>query len=92
LFSYQVNSSTEWGGRTQTTIFCPNVYFDIGQTLHLKLAAMQAYPEELRDYPHPRSIKALRHRAAVFGNEVGYESAEAFKLLLHRGAVDLKAA
>jgi len=88
LLSYQVNSSTEWGGRTQTTVFCPTVFFDISSTLELKLAAMSVYEDEVRDYPHPRSLAALRHRAALHGCEVGYENAEPFKLLLYRGTVE----
>jgi LmbE family N-acetylglucosaminyl deacetylase len=87
VLSYQVNSSTEWGGRTQNTIFCPNFFVDISHTLEIKLAAMEVYVDELRDYPHPRSIQALRQRSMVYGNEVGYESAEPFKLLLYRGAL-----
>ena len=89
VLSYQVNSSTEWGGRTQTTIFCPNYFVDISSTVELKLAAMEVYVDELREYPHPRSIKSLRQRAAVYGNEVGYEAAEPFKLLLYRGELGL---
>ena len=85
VLSYQVNSSTEWGGRTQTTIFCPNYFVDISSTIGQKLAAMEVYTDELREYPHPRSIRSLRQRAAVYGNEVGYEAAEPFKLLLFRG-------
>lgn len=90
LLSYHVNSATEWGGRTQATVFCPNVFFDISSTLHLKLAAMQVYADEVREYPHPRSLDALRHRAAVHGTEVGYENAEPFKLLLYRGTLDAR--
>jgi len=85
LFSYQVNSSTEWGGRTQQTIFCPNVFIDITTTIEAKLKAMLSYEAELREYPHPRSIDAIRQRAQVFGTEVGYHFAEPFKLVLHRG-------
>ena len=87
VLSYQVNSSTEWGGRTQTTIFCPNYFVDITSTIDLKLAAMEVYVDELRQYPHPRSIRSLAQRAAVYGNEVGYEAAEPFKLLLFRGEI-----
>ncbi|MCA9259099.1 MAG: PIG-L family deacetylase [Planctomycetales bacterium] len=84
VLSYWVNSSTEWGGRSQATVFCPNLYVDIAETVERKLAAMERYVDELRDYPHPRSLQAIRLRAAVTGNEVGIEFAEAFKVLLCR--------
>ena len=86
VYSYQVNSSTEWGGRTQLTMFCPNVFIDIKETIETKLRSMEAYSAELRDYPHPRSIQAMRQRAQVYGNEVGLEYAEPFKLILARHA------
>jgi N-acetylglucosamine malate deacetylase 1 len=84
LLAYQVNSSTEWGGRTDRTIFVPNVFVDVTDTIEQKLAAMAAYTDELRPYPHPRSIQALRERAAVYGSEVGVAFAEPFRLLLAR--------
>jgi LmbE family N-acetylglucosaminyl deacetylase len=84
LLTYWVNSSTEWGGRTQATVFCPNLYVDVTQTIDAKLSAMEKYQDELRPYPHPRSVEAIRQRAAVTGTEVGYAYAEAFKLLLAR--------
>lgn len=93
LFSYYVNSSTEWGGRTQSTMFCPNYFLDISSTINLKLEAMAAYIDELRDLPHPRSLEAVRQRAAVSGHEVGFQYAEPFKLLLyHCGLEDFETA
>lgn len=84
LLSYHVNSSTEWGSRTQGTIFCPNYYIDISSTIQQKLDAMICYEDELRPAPHPRSLPAIRSRAEVFGSEIGVSHAEGFKLLLHR--------
>ncbi len=92
LLGYHVSSSTEWGGRTQNTIFCPNYFVDVSETIDIKLAAMAVYKDELRPPPHPRSLEALRHRAAVSGHEVGFCYAEAFKLLLHRSGAAARAA
>ena len=87
LLGYHVNSSTEWGGRTQATVFCPNYFVDVSSTIDTKIAAMECYVDELRPLPHPRSLEAIRQRAAVFGHEVGFHFAEAFKLLLVREGV-----
>ena len=84
LFSYHIGSSTEWGLREPTEGFRPNVYVDIEPTLPLKIEAMERYTDELRVFPHPRSIEGIRHRAAVFGTEAGFSAAEGFKLLLYR--------
>lgn len=84
ILNYYVNSSTEWGGRTSHTMFLPNYFVDISSSLGTKLSAMHAYQEELREYPHPRSIKSIEHRAMVFGSEVGCCAAEPFHIVLSR--------
>lgn len=81
LLSYYVNSSTEWGNLLSDERFDPNVFVDISATINLKLSAMEKYQTELRTYPHPRSLEALRTTAKYFGNMVGLEYAEPFKLI-----------
>ena len=61
--------------------FLPNVYVDISNTLKRKIKAMAAYKTELKDYPHPRSLKAITVHAEQRGLEVGVEAAEAFLLI-----------
>ena len=61
--------------------FHPNVFIDISATIDDKLNAMKMYETEIRTYPHPRSIKAMRISAQYFGNTVGIEYAEPFKLI-----------
>ncbi len=83
IYSYFVNSSSEWGSRIHGGGFNPNVYIDIIETIDLKIKAMEKYNSELRDYPHPRSIEGIRVRAQVHGLEVGLKYAEPFKLILN---------
>jgi LmbE family N-acetylglucosaminyl deacetylase len=59
----------------------PNLYVDITDTIDVKIAAMECYATELRDYPHPRSSRALRERAAYWGSHVGRQAAEPFQVL-----------
>lgn len=59
-----------------------NYYADIAETLELKLRAMRVYETELRDYPHPRSLEALRYAAQSAGAAVGLRAAEAFESVL----------
>jgi len=42
---------------------------------------MDCYETELRDYPHPRSSRALRERAAYWGSHIGRPAAEPFAVL-----------
>lgn len=76
IYSFEVLSSTEWN---YPLSFSPNVFFDIGDTLALKLKAMTEYKLELREYPHPRSLEGMEIRAKQRGMEVGMYFAEAFE-------------
>lgn len=84
LLSYYVNSSTEWGNLLKKEPFNPNVFVDISSTIESKLDAMKKYETELRQHPHPRSIEAMRTSAKYFGNIVGTEYAEPFKLIFSK--------
>ena len=79
VYAYEVPSSTEWAFQKLSPVFKPNVYMDIGDTLELKIQAMQLYEGETRPYPHPRSPEALRAIARRWGSVVGLQAAEAFE-------------
>ena len=75
VYAFDTASSTEWAfPRT----FVPDTWVDISSTLKTKLAAMACYESELRDYPHPRSLQSLEHRAKALGNQVCLDAAEVF--------------
>lgn len=83
LYSYSVPSSTEWNVQNTQNVFTPNVFVDIsGGYEEKKYSAMSAYSTELRDYPHPRSVEALKVLDRAVGVQVGMECAESF--MLHR--------
>lgn len=75
VYAFDTASSTEWAfPRT----FVPDLWVDVSATLEKKLAAMACYESELRPYPHPRSLEALRNRARAWGNQACMEAAEVF--------------
>jgi LmbE family N-acetylglucosaminyl deacetylase len=78
---FETPSATEWAWPAQGDGFEPTLYVDITETLEVKLAAIACYETELRDYPHPRSSRALRERAGFWGSHVGVPHAEAFQIL-----------
>jgi LmbE family N-acetylglucosaminyl deacetylase len=78
---FETPSSTEWAWPLADGPLQPNLYVDITGTLDIKVAAMECYQTELRDYPHPRSSRALRERAAFWGSHVGRLAAEPFRVL-----------
>jgi LmbE family N-acetylglucosaminyl deacetylase len=81
ILSFEILSSTEWNVPDTSTMFTPNTWVNISETLQTKLDAMQEYSGELCEYPHPRSIKGIKILAARRGLEVGFSYAEAFHLL-----------
>ena len=81
LYCFEVPSSTEWSPQIPNAIFMPNYYVDIKDTADTKYEAMNEYSTELREYPHPRSLKYLEQSDIACGLKVGLEKAEAFMLL-----------
>ncbi|UJQ96055.1 PIG-L deacetylase family protein [Mariluticola halotolerans] len=80
LLFFEVGSSTEWQTPDFGRTFAPNWFEDISPFLEQKLQAMSAYEEELRDWPHPRSLKGIESLAAWRGASIGCDAAEAFVL------------
>jgi LmbE family N-acetylglucosaminyl deacetylase len=76
IYSFEVLSSTEW---SYPTIFSPDVFFDVSDTIDIKIKAMSEYKSELKEFPHPRSLRAIELNAEVWGMRVGLKYAEAFK-------------
>jgi len=78
IYSFEVLSSTEWN---YPLSFSPTVFFDISKTLNKKIEAISCYKSELKEFPHPRSLKAIELNAKSWGVKVGLEYAEAFELI-----------
>ena len=77
---FEVPSSTEWQVPIEGEAFVPTWFEDISETLELKIKALTVYEHELREWPHPRSIKAVEHLAHWRGASCGVDAAEAFVL------------
>lgn len=80
VLTYAPTSSTEW---TPSALnwFVPNWFVDVTATLGHKLASFEHYRTETRDYPHPRSERAIRAAAEFYGASCGCEAAEPFVLV-----------
>jgi len=83
LLFFEVASSTEWQTPGSAPPFLPNWFIDISDTLDAKLKALEAYGAEMREWPHPRSYRAVEHLARWRGATVGCAAAEAFVLGRH---------
>lgn len=80
ILSYEILSSTGWEG-CPATPFAPNVFVDITNYIGVKEEAFSCYAQEVRPFPHARSLQALRSLATCRGAVNGLCAAEAFALL-----------
>jgi LmbE family N-acetylglucosaminyl deacetylase len=80
VLTYAPTSSTEWTP-APASWFAPNWFVDVSTTIEQKVEAFAVYSTEAREWPHPRSERALRAHAAYFGATVGCEAAEPFVLV-----------
>lgn len=84
VISYETLSETEWGNgkiKEKKDVFLPNVYINISGTLKDKLKAVECYKSELKEFPHPRSVKGIIVLSEKRGMESGLLNAEAFVLI-----------
>jgi N-acetylglucosamine malate deacetylase 1 len=78
ILTFEVQSSTEWGHE----VFSPTVFVNVaGVPMVKKLEALKCYAEEMRAFPHPRSVEAIKALAAWRGATAGVREAEAFMVV-----------
>ena len=80
IYAFEVVSSTEWQSPNLLP-FVPNTFYDISEYLDIKMKAVEAYIDEMRQIPHSRSIEHIRLLAKHRGYSVGVNAAEAFMLV-----------
>jgi LmbE family N-acetylglucosaminyl deacetylase len=80
IYACEVNSSTEWSFNSKS-LFVPNYFVDISSTITKKIRAFEEYKNEIRKFPHPRSIEGLKILSKYRGMQSGFNAAEAFMLL-----------
>jgi len=81
VYMYEISSSTEQSPPLLGNAFVPNYYVDISDFMDDKLKALSCYKTEVRKYPHPRSLEAVKILAQKRGVEIGFKYAEAFMSL-----------
>ena len=79
--TFEVPSATDFGHKSLTNAFYPNLFIDISETWHLKLEALKEYELEMKPPPHSRSMEGLENLAKYRGNQAGLNYAEAFEII-----------
>ena len=81
----EILSSTDWAFPLPAEAFVPNAFAAIGaEGLERKVAALAAYREVMRPFPHSRSREALLALATLRGAQAGLPYAEAFQVAYQR--------
>jgi len=81
IYSFFISSSTDWIDGNIFHPFSPNYFIDITSTIDRKLEALSFYKTEMKEFPHSRSLEALRIFSKYWGNRIGREYAEPFILV-----------
>jgi len=79
--TFEIPSATDFGHKSITNVFIPNLYIDITNTWKKKNAALREYEMEMRNAPHSRSFEGVENLARLRGNQVGLFYAEAFEII-----------
>jgi len=78
IICFEIFSSTEWSFSYD---FKANFFVDIEKELPTKIKAMKVYKNEIRNFPHPRSLQNLKISSQRWGTVCGFKSAEPFEII-----------
>jgi N-acetylglucosamine malate deacetylase 1 len=78
IFVYETLSETEWAAPSCNNCFIPTFFVNISDQISAKLEAMRCFRTQLREFPNPRSLKAIEALANLRGSTIGVNFAEAF--------------
>ena len=84
IFEYEVLSETNIFSDQPSYIFQPNLYIDINDFVQNKLDAFSEYKSQMQESNQPRSIEGIRTLAMYRGLNVGFDFAEAFKIIYQK--------
>jgi LmbE family N-acetylglucosaminyl deacetylase len=80
LYFMEVPSSSDWAFPGTQQSFRADTFVEIGKAgVERKLAALAAYRDVMRSFPHPRSREVIEGLAAYRGGQAGMDYAEAFQ-------------
>lgn len=81
IYAYETLSETEWNIPAVDNAFIPNVWVDISETIEDKINAMKCYKSQIKEFPNPRSEKAIRALSEYRGSTICVHNAECFMLI-----------
>ncbi len=80
FYTFEILSSTDWASPSNIQ-FLPKKFVDITSFYKKKRTLLNFYKKELREHPHPRSIKNIDALETYRGGICGVKKAEAFDII-----------
>jgi LmbE family N-acetylglucosaminyl deacetylase len=81
IYAYETLSETNWNAPYLTSAFQPNAFIDISDYLDIKLKAFAIYEDQVKEFPHERSLETIKALATLRGSTVHRKAAEAFVVI-----------
>ena len=81
LLTFEVPSATDFRILKNKKNFLPNYFVNIEKYFNYKIRAIKCYKNEIKPYPHSRSITGLKNLNRIRGNQSGLKYAEAFEIV-----------
>ncbi len=81
FITFEIPSATDFRVLKNKKNFVPNFFVNIENSLKSKIKAIKIYKDELKPYPHSRSLKGLKNLNKIRGNQCGLKYAEAFEII-----------
>jgi LmbE family N-acetylglucosaminyl deacetylase len=82
IITFETPSGTEWRASSDPRHFIPNFFMSVKEeNIEAKIKGMESYEFEKREFPHPRSPRALKIQAQRWGVAIGKSYAEAFQII-----------
>lgn len=81
ILAYETLSETEWAPPFGDDAFIPTVFKSIEGYLDKKLEAFSCFSTQIKEFPHPRSLKTIEILSNLRGATVGMNNVEAFMLI-----------
>ncbi len=79
IFSYETLSETDWAHPLVDTAFIPNTFISLSSAnLQSNLKALAAFKSQMQEFPHSRSLKAIKALAQLRGATISCPAAEGF--------------
>ena len=81
FLTFEVPSSTDYRILKNKRNFLPNYFVNIEKFLKYKIDAIKSYKNEVKKYPHSRSLTGIKNLNKIRGNQSGLKYAEAFEII-----------